>query len=170
MNGICDPVCDSWLSWSSCVVQLSHLSLRDCHVMPLLTWSGMMPWYTVPISLGFAASVFIDDALRHVGEALTNVIGSKCLCMHDVLCTIGERGSPHVVGMYLDTALSLRGNSVEWTRCDWSSGMRRTCRVGRTIFWCIAIGDRQCLGLGALMPLSLGSNTTEGLEAGNVLV
>ena len=36
----------------------------------------------------------------------------------------------HVVGMYLDTALSLRENSVEWTRHEWSSGMRGTCRAG----------------------------------------
>ena len=51
MNGICNPVCDNWSSWSSCVVQLSHLSLCDCHVMPLLTWLGMIPWYVVPIRI-----------------------------------------------------------------------------------------------------------------------
>ena len=170
MNGICNPVCDSRSSRSSCVVQLSHLSPCDCHVMLPLTWLGMMPWYAVPISLGFTTSMFVNDVLRCVGEALTDVVRSECLHVHDVLCVIGEWGSPHVVGIYLDTAPSSRGNSVEWTRHERSSGMHGMCWAGCTIFWCIAIGDRQCLGLGALMPLSLGSNTTEGLEAGNASV
>ena len=95
---------------------------------------------------------------------LTDVIGSECLRMRDVLCAIGERGFLHVIGMYLDTALSLRGNSIEWTRREWSSGMCRTCQAGCTIFWFVAIGNHWCLGLGVLMPLSLGSNTTEGLK------
>ena len=95
---------------------------------------------------------------------LTDVIRSKCLHVHDILCAIGAWGSPHVVGMYLDTALSLRGNSVKWPRCEQSSGMHGMCQVGCMIFWCVAIGDLWCLGLGVLMPLLLGSNTSEGLE------
>ena len=92
---------------------------------------------------------------------LTNATGSEYLCVCDVLCAIGAWGSPHVIGMYLDTALSLQGNSIEWMRCEWSSGMCGMCQVGCTIFWCVAVGDRQCLGLGVLMPLLLGSNTRE---------
>ena len=101
---------------------------------------------------------------------LTDVVRSKYVRVRDVLCAIGAWGSPHVIGMYLDTALSLQGNSIEWMRCEWSSGMCGMCQVGCTIFWCVAVGDRQCLGLGALMLLSLGSNTTEGLKARNASV
>ena len=52
-----------------------------CAKLPL-TWLGMVPWYMVPISLGFTTGVFVDDALRCVGEVwLMSSEANVCMCM-----------------------------------------------------------------------------------------
>ena len=88
-------------------------------ISPPLAQTGGVPWYACLKCLGFAASMFVNRTLRCVLNSLGAFLGSEYLACAWCHCPIGEWSLLHVVWMTPGVVLSLRGNTIEWTRHKW---------------------------------------------------